>query len=132
MEEKVFYIAESNKSFEQVMNDLTKAIKKEGFSVLHVIDMQKKFQSIGQESKGVSIVEICNPETSYHAISVDKRMICMMPKAINVYEDDDGKVKLIFMRANADKLEQLFPGHDIKSLSKKVAKTLETIINNSI
>ncbi len=132
MKKEAFFIAESNKTFEQVLTDLNKSVEKHGFSVINIIDMQKKFQSIGKDSKAICIVEICNPEMSHHAITLDKRMICMMPKSINVYEDDDGKIKVVFMKADADKLEAAFPGLNIIELSKKVAATIESIINDCI
>ena len=127
-----FFQAESNKSFEAVINDLKKAIENHEFSVLSIIDMQKKFQSIGKESKGLSIVQLCNAEMSYHAISMSKNMSCMMPKDINVYEDDNNKVQLVFMRANTDILEGAFPNMNISELSAKVGHILEAIIEEAI
>lgn len=126
-----FFQAESNKSFELVLNDLKKAVENHGFSVLSIIDMQKKFQSIGKESKGLSIVQLCNAEMSYHAISMSKNMSCMMPKDINVYEDDNNKVQLVFMRANAEMLERAFPNMNVSELSAKVGAILEAIIEEA-
>lgn len=126
-----FFQVESNKSFELVLNDLKKAVENHGFSVLSIIDMQKKFQSIGKESKGLSIVQLCNAEMSYHAISMSKNMSCMMPKDINVYEDDNNKVQLVFMRANAEMLEGAFPNMNVSELSAKVGGILEAIIQEA-
>ncbi len=127
-----FYQAESAKTFETVINDLKKAIENHGFSVLSIIDMQKKFQSIGKESKSLSIVQLCNAEMSYHAISMSKNMSCMMPKDINVYEDENNKVQLVFMRANSEMLEGAFPNMNISELSAKVGQTLESIIEEAL
>lgn len=127
-----FFQAESNKSFETVIYDLRKAVENHGFSVLSIIDMQKKFQSIGKESKGLSIVQLCNAEMSYHAITLSKNMSCMMPKDINVYEDDNNKVQLVFMRANTDVLEGAFPNMNITELSSKVGQILQAIIEETV
>ena len=127
-----FYQAESAKTFETVINDLKKAIENHGFSVLSIIDMQKKFQAIGKESKGLNIVQLCNAEMSYHAISMSKNMSCMMPKDINVYEDENNKVQLVFMRANTELLEKAFPNMNISEISGKVGKILQSIIEEAI
>ncbi len=126
-----FFQVESNKSFETVINDLKKAVENHGFSVISIIDMQKKFQSIGKESKALSIVQLCNAEMSYHAITMSKNMSCMMPKDINVYEDDNNKVQLVFMRANTDMLEGAFPNMNITELSSKVGQILQAIIEEA-
>jgi len=132
MNQKFFFQAETDKSFDNVIVDLKKSIENHGFSVLSVIDMQKKFQSIGKDSKAISIVQLCNAEMSYHAISMSKNMVCMMPKDINVYEDENNKVKLVFMRASSDMLEEAFPNMNISELSQQVGQTLQTIIEEAI
>ncbi len=132
MKTEAFFIQESRKSYKTFMDDLKKSVENNGFSIISVIDMQKKFNSIGKESKPIDIVQLCNPHMSHHAISVDKRMVCLMPKDINVYQDEDGSIKVLFMRTDVERLDQIFPGQNIKELSEKVSKTLENIILQAI
>lgn len=132
MKQEHFFQAETTKPFDQVMSDLEKSVVNNGFSVLSVIDLHKKYLSLGKPSKPISIVHLCNPEMSYHAISLNKKMVCMMPKAINVFVDDDDKVKVVFMRANPENLEEAFPDINISELSKKVGKILQKIVEETV
>ena len=41
----MYYIVESNKSFEQAVDDLDNAVKEHGFGVLHIHDLGKKLKT---------------------------------------------------------------------------------------
>jgi uncharacterized protein (DUF302 family) len=128
----LFYQKQTEKNFEQALSDLITSVKKHGFSVLSVIDMQKKYQELGKTSEPISVVQLCNAEFAYHAISISKKMICMMPKDISIYVDDNGKVTLIFMRANPNQLEQAFPGAGLPEMSAKIGGILQQIVNDAV
>lgn len=132
MQENYFYERETKKSFNQVIDELKISIENHGFTVLSIIDMQEKFHSLEMESKAISIIQLCNPKMSHHAISLNKYMVSMMPKDINVFEDGDGIVKIMFMRANTETLEKAFPNINISELSKKVGNLLKDIIDQVV
>ncbi|GEM_PF-3634979 len=132
MNEKHFYQAESNKTFEKVISDLEQSVVDHGFLVLSKIDIQKKFLLIGKPSNKMSVVQICNPEISYQAITLNNNLICMMPKDISVFVDSNNKVKVVFMRPDISILEDSFPSINISELSTKVGYILQNIVEAAI
>jgi len=132
MEHDFFYHKQTDKSFDEALSDLKKSIETHGFSVLSVIDMRERFQSIGKTSAPMSIVQLCNASLAFHAVSISKKMICMMPKDINIYTDDNGKVTMIFMRGNPDMLEKSFPGQGLPEMSQNIGAVLKQIIDDAV
>ena len=90
----MYYIVESEKSFEQAAVDLEKAVKRNGFGVLHVHDLgstlRKKGVAFEEQCK---IFEICNPKQASKVLSTDMRMNMALPCRISVYTED-GKTRI--------------------------------------
>ena len=59
----MYYIVESEKTFEQASQDLDAAVKRHGFGVLHVHDLGEMLRSKGIDfSEQCRIFEVCNPK----------------------------------------------------------------------
>ena len=59
----MYYIVDSDKSFEQASVDLDAAVKRNGFGVLYVHDLGVTLRSKGIEfQEQCQVFEVCNPQ----------------------------------------------------------------------
>jgi uncharacterized protein (DUF302 family) len=90
----MYYIVETDKSFDQASADLESAVKHNGFGVLHVHDL-----GVTLRSKGIAfdneckIFEVCNPSQAAKVLSTDMRLNMALPSRISVFTEQ-GKTKI--------------------------------------
>lgn len=90
----MYYIVQSDKSFDQASTDLESAAKRHGFGVLHVHDLGATLRSKGIAFDGqCRIFEICNPVQASRVLSIDLRLNMALPCRISVYLDE-GNTKI--------------------------------------
>jgi uncharacterized protein (DUF302 family) len=94
----MYYIVETEKSFEQASTDLESAVVVHGFGVLHVHDLGTALRGKGfafeEECK---VFEVCNPGQAAKILSTDMRLNMVLPCRISVFTDK-GKTKIGFIR----------------------------------
>lgn len=90
----MYYIVETDKSFEQASTDLESAVKRHGFGVLHVHDLgttlRGKGIAFGEQCK---VFEVCNPVQAAKVLSTDMRLNMALPCRISVFTEK-GKTKI--------------------------------------
>ena len=90
----MYYIVETNKSFNQASTDLAAAVTGNGFGVLHVHDLGATLRSKGiafdEECK---VLEVCNPGQAAKVLSADMRLNMALPCRISVFTEK-GKTKI--------------------------------------
>ena len=93
----MYYIVESDKSFEQAVNDLDDAIKHHGFGVLHVHDLGNTLRSKGVDfEENCKVFEVCNPKQAAKVLATDMRLNMALPCRISVFtENNKTKIGLI-------------------------------------
>jgi len=93
----MYYIVESDKSFEQASIDLDAAVKRNGFGVLHVHDLGTTLRSKGMEfTEQCKVFEVCNPGQAAKVLAIDMRLNMALPCRISVYtEKNKTKIGLI-------------------------------------
>ena len=95
----MYYIVESEKSFEQASEDLESAVQRHGFGVLHVHDLGATLRSKGiafdQQCK---VFEVCDPVQAAQILSTDMRMNLALPCRISVFTDK-GKTHIGLIQA---------------------------------
>ncbi len=93
----MYYIVESEKSFEQAAADLDTAVKEHGFGVLHVHNIGETLRSKGVEFKeDCKVFEVCNPQQAAKVLSTDMRLNMALPCRISVFtENNKTKIGLI-------------------------------------
>ncbi len=90
----MYFIAESEKSFEQAASDLDAAVKRNGFGVLHVHDLGATLRSKGIDfTEQCRVFEVCNPAQAAQVLSTDMRLNMALPCRISVYTDK-GRTRL--------------------------------------
>lgn len=103
----MYYIAESDKSFEQAAKDLETSVKDLGFGVLHIHNLGETLRSKGVDFKeNCKIFEVCNPVKAATVLSVDMRLNMALPCRISVYTEK-----------GVTKLGLIKPRHLLASLS---------------
>ncbi|MDP2820325.1 MAG: DUF302 domain-containing protein [Polaromonas sp.] len=84
----MYYIVETEKSFDQASIDLDLAVKDHGFGVLHVHDLGATLRSKGiafdEECK---VFEVCNPAQAAKVLATDMRLNMALPCRISVFTD---------------------------------------------
>lgn len=84
----MYYIVDSNKTFEQASDDLDAAVKRNGFGVLHIHDLGETLRSKGIEfAEHCRIFEVCNPKQAAKVLSTDMRLNMALPCRISVFTD---------------------------------------------
>jgi uncharacterized protein (DUF302 family) len=90
----MYYIVESNKSFEQVATDLEAAVKRNEFGVLHIHDLGTTLRSKGIAfAENCKVFEVCNPGQAAKVLGTDMRLNMALPCRISVYTEQ-GKTKI--------------------------------------
>ncbi|MFK8027347.1 MAG: DUF302 domain-containing protein [Gammaproteobacteria bacterium] len=93
----MYYIVDSDKPFDQAVDDLDAAVKQNGFGVLHIHDLGNTLRSKGVDFKeNCKVFEVCNPIQAAKVLSTDMRLNMALPCRISVYtEDNKTKIGLI-------------------------------------
>ena len=93
----MYYIVESDKSFEQAVIDLDTAVKQHGFGVLHVHDLGNTLRNKGVDFReNCKVFEVCNPTQAAKVLAADMRLNMALPCRISVFtEDNKTKIGLI-------------------------------------
>ena len=93
----MYYIVETEKSFDQASADLDSAVKRHGFGVLHVHDLGTTLRSKGIDfEEQCKVFEVCNPAQAAKVLSTDMRLNMALPCRISVFTDkNETKIGLI-------------------------------------
>jgi uncharacterized protein (DUF302 family) len=109
----MYYIVETQKSFNQASTDLEAAVKHHGFGVLHIHDLGSTLRSKGiafdEECK---IFEVCNPGQAAKVLATDMRLNMALPCRISV-----------FTEKGITKIGLIKPGQMLAGLSEDAALT---------
>ncbi len=90
----MYYIVETDKSFDQASENLEASVKRNGFGVLYIHDLgntlRKKGMSFEEQCK---VFEVCNPQQATRVLSADMRLNMALPCRISVFTEK-GKTKI--------------------------------------
>ncbi|MDO9054413.1 MAG: DUF302 domain-containing protein [Gallionella sp.] len=90
----MYYIVETDKSFEQASTDLESAVKHHSFGVLHVHNIGNTLRGKGVAfEENCNVFEVCNPGQAAKVLASDMRLNMALPCRISVYTEK-GKTKI--------------------------------------
>jgi len=117
----MYYVVETEKSFDQASADLDSAVKRHGFGVLHVHDLGSTLRSKGIAfEEQCKVFEVCNPAQAAKVLSTDMRLNMALPCRISVFMDKgETKIGLI-------KPVQMLSALSQEAALVEVAKEVET------
>ena len=85
----MYYVAETNKTFEDASADLKTEVEKLGFGVLHIHDLGETLRTKGVDfEENCRVFEVCNPVQAAKVLSVDMRLNMALPCRISVYTEN--------------------------------------------
>jgi uncharacterized protein (DUF302 family) len=83
------YVVATSKTIDQAAADLSQAVARHGFGVLHIHDLQQTLHKKGVElAHACRIFEVCNPHKAIEVLNADMGMNMALPCRISVYEED--------------------------------------------
>lgn len=87
----MYYIVESEKSFDRASADLEAAVKRHGFGVMHVHDIGATLRGKGVEfAEQCKVFEVCNPQQAAKVLAADMRLNMALPCRISVFTEKGG------------------------------------------
>jgi len=115
--------------FNQVIEQVTEALKEEGFGVLTEIDiaatMKKK---LDVDLRKYKILGACNPQYAYRALQAENKIGTMLPCNVIVQETEDGKVEVSAVNPLASM--QAVENPELGALAGEVTEKLKRLITN--
>jgi uncharacterized protein (DUF302 family) len=94
----MYYIIDTEKTFEQAAKDLDAAVKAHQFGVLHVHDLGNTLRSKGIAfTEQCRVFEVCNPGQAAKVLASDMSMNMALPCRISVYTEK-GQTKIGMIR----------------------------------
>jgi len=123
----MYYIVETNKSFNQASTDLESAVKSHGFGVMHIHDLGNTLRSKGITcNEECKVFEVCNPGQAAKVLSTDMRLNMALPCRISVFTEQ-GKTKIGLIRP-IQMLSALSQNADLLQVAKEVEeKTIQMV-----
>jgi uncharacterized protein (DUF302 family) len=123
----MYYVVETEKTFEKASADLDVAVSRHGFGVLHVHDLGSTLRSKGVAfDEQCKIFEVCNPKQAARVLSTDMRLNMALPCRISVFTEG-GKTRIGLIRPT-DMLSSLSQDPALLGVAQEVeAKTIQMI-----
>lgn len=90
----MYYIVETQKSFDRAAADLEAAVKHHGFGILHIHDLGATLRGKGFAfEEDCRIFEVCNPAQASKVLAADMRLNMALPCRISVFTEK-GRTKI--------------------------------------
>jgi len=123
----MYYIVNSDKTFEQASDDLDAAVKRHGFGVLHIHDLGNTLRSKGIEfAEQCRIFEVCNPKQAAMVLAIDMHLNMALPCRISVFTEA-GTTKIGLIKP-AQMLSSLSDNQHLAEIAREVEiKTIQMV-----
>jgi uncharacterized protein (DUF302 family) len=83
-------------TYEEALAKVSEALKGEGFGILTKIDVKETLkEKIDVDFRRYKILGACNPPFAHEALQQDLDAGVMLPCNVLVYEEDDGRTKVL-------------------------------------
>ena len=127
MTDHMYYVVESDKSFDQAAKDLEAAVVEHGFGVLHIHDLGETLRNKGMTfHEECRVLEVCNPGQAVKVLGVDMKLNMALPCRISVYTEKGST--LIGMIRPEPMLDTLSKDDDLAAVAREVeAATMKMI-----
>ena len=126
----MYYVVDSEKSFEEASNDLETSVQSLGFGVLHIHDLGATLRSKGvQFSEACRVFEVCNPVQAAKVLTVDMRLNMALPCRISVFTEK-GTTKIGLIKP-AQMLSSLSDDSSLIDLAREVEEKTIQMVNDA-
>ena len=100
------YIVETEKSFDDAVVSVLKAVEQKGWSLFQIYDVRERLAAKGFNQKPLKIIEMCSGKYANQFLNKNRLISLCMPCKINVVEDE-GRVKIIGIKPTM--ISKFFP-----------------------
>lgn len=126
----MYYIVDSDKSFEQASEDLDAAVKRHNFGVLHVHDIGETLRGKGVSfAEQCRVFEVCNPVQAAKVLSTDMRLNMALPCRISVFTEN-GKTRIGLIKP-AMMLAELSHDSELTKIAGEVERATITMVDEA-
>lgn len=119
------------KSFDEAVDQVTAALKKEGFGILNEIDMKATLQKkLAVDFKKYKILSACNPQFAHQALLLEDKIGIYLPCNVVVEEHENGAIEV----AAVDPIVSMsaVKNEALGEIAKEVQQRLKSVIENLI
>jgi uncharacterized protein (DUF302 family) len=116
-------------SFEEAINKVVEALKKEGFGILTEIDVKATLKKkLDLEFRNYRILGACNPPFAYQALQAEDKIGTMLPCNVIVQETAEGVVEVSAVDPVASM--QVSQNSRLESIAVEVREKLKKVIDS--
>ena len=126
-QEDFAYVVETNKSFDNAVVSVLKAVEQKGWSIFQIYDIKERLAAKGFEHKPLKIIEICSGKHANSFLNKNRLISLCMPCKINVLEEA-GRVKIVGMKPTM--ISEFFPEVS-KEEAEEVEMDVREIVDNA-
>ncbi len=126
----MYYIVNTDKTFEQASIDLESSVKSLGFGVLHIHDLGETLRKKGIDFKeNCRVFEVCNPIQAAKVLSMDMRLNMALPCRISVFTEE-GSTKIGLIKP-AQMLAALSENPELLEVANEVEEKTIQMVNKA-
>ena len=86
------YVVETEKSFDDAVVSVLKAVEQKGWTLFQIYDIKERLAAKGFSQKPLKIIEICKGKHADTFLNKNRLISLCLPCKINVIEDDGVKI----------------------------------------
>lgn len=118
-----------NSSFDEALNQVTEALKAEGFGIISEIRMHEKLkEKLNVDFKKYTILGACNPAFAYKALQTEDKIGTMLPCNVLVIEQGNGKIEIAAVNPIASMTAIANP--KLNDVAQQVSQKLISAVEN--
>lgn len=121
------YIVETDKSFDEAVVSVLKAVEQKGWALFQIYDIKERLAAKGFDQKPLKIIEICSGKHANNFLNKNRLVSLCMPCKINVLEEN-GKVKIVGMKPGI--ISEFFP-EVTQEEAMVVEKDIKEMVDNA-
>lgn len=121
-----------NKTFDEAIDLVTAALKKEGFGVLNEIDIQQTLKNkIDVDFKKYKILGACSPKFAHKALLAEDKIGLLLPCNVVVEEHETGAVEVSIVDpiVSMSAIENESLGELAQTVQQKLKNVIEDLKN---
>ena len=127
--EELFFKKTISGDFLEVTAKVKEELKKQGFSVITEIDMDKKLnEKLGTNVKPYKILGACNPGFAYKTLQIDQNIGVFLPCKVIIKQLDGNDIEIVSI--NPSKMMLMMNNAELTKVAEEVSQKLEMVINN--
>ncbi len=119
----------NTKDFDKAIEQVTEALKKEGFGILNEIDLQATLKKkIDADINRYKILGACNPQFAYKAVQKENKIGVFLPCNVIVQEHNNGAIEVSAVDPIASMTS--VQNEDLGEIATEIQNKLKRFIEN--